>query len=101
MRTRANGPSQVCAGLSGPRAYHPENERLKRAYLHHVHHVSSKGQAAMDRIAASIDRFQSHTKGKPFRKFQIDQAISFKAALDTERNERTGAPISASTKRRC
>jgi integrase len=81
------------------RAFHPENERLKRAYLQHVHHVSRKGQASMDRIAASIDRFQSHSKGKPFRKFHLEQAVAFKRALDAERNERTGMPISASTKR--
>lgn len=81
------------------RAFHPENERLKRAYMQHVHLASRKGQASMDRIAASIDRYQHQTKGKPFRKTHVEQIVAFRHKLDTERNERTGAPISASTKR--
>ncbi len=81
------------------RAFHPDNERLKRAYLQHVHLASRKGQASMDRIAASIDRYQHQTKGKPFRKTHVEQIVAFRHKLDTERNGRTGAPITASTKR--
>jgi integrase/recombinase XerD len=79
--------------------YNPENERLKRRYLQYIKEAKRQGQVSVDRIAASIDRFQSHTKIKPFRKFHIEQAIAFKRNLDDAKNARTGKPLSASAKR--
>lgn len=78
---------------------HPENERLKRRYLQRVRYAKGKSETSIDQIAAAIDRFQAHTSGKPFRKFHIEQVISFKQALEKETNQRTGKPLAATTRR--
>ena len=81
------------------RRFHPENGRLKRRHLQYIREAKRQSQTSIDRIAAAIDRFQSHTNWKPFRKFHIEQAIAFKRRLEKDTNPRTGKPLSASMKR--
>ncbi len=81
------------------RTFHPENERLKRRYLQHAKVAKGLSETSLDRIAASIDRFQGLTGIKPFPKFHIELAIAFRNKLDQETNSRTGRPLSASTQK--
>lgn len=81
------------------RTFNPENERQKRRYLHYAKAAKRLSEASLDRIAASIDRFQSLTNLKPFSKFHVEQVIAFRNKLDTENHHRTGKPLSASVRK--
>lgn len=82
-----------------PKTYNAENERLKRRYLQYARAAKRLSESSLDRIAASIDRFQSLTNVKSFSKFHVEQIVAFRDKLDMERNARTGKPISASLKK--
>jgi integrase len=53
--------------------------------------------ATVDHAAQALARFEWHTGSAPFTAFEKGQAISFKAALLAETNQRTGAPLARST----
>lgn len=80
------------------RSYHPDNERLKRRYLQYLREAKGASISTCDAVAAAIDRFQVHCRGKPFAKFHIEQAQAFKRHLEAAINPRTSKPLSASTR---
>jgi integrase len=76
--------------------YCPENERVKRDYAFFLQTASGKQEATIDAVLRAIERFETSTGRKPFSKFHIEQARSFRAGL-IEQTGRNGAPLSAAT----
>jgi len=76
--------------------YCSENERVKRDYAFFLQAASGKQDATIDAALRAIERFEISTGRKPFRKFHIEQARSFRAGL-TEQKGRDGRPLSAAT----
>jgi hypothetical protein len=60
---------------------HPENERMKRHYLHFLAEVKGRDEASLDAVAKAIERFDDYNRRKDFKKFHIEQARGFKAHL--------------------
>jgi hypothetical protein len=61
--------------------YCPENERLKRAYAFYLQAASGKQDATVDAALRAIVRFEDSTGRKPFSKFTVEQARSFRSRL--------------------
>ena len=76
--------------------YCPENERVKRAYAFHLEAANGKQNATIDAALRAIERFETSTNYKPFQKFHVEQARSFRARL-TEEVSAHGKPLSAAT----
>ncbi len=74
-----------------------ENERIKRRYLQFLREAKRSDPATVDKAADAILRFERGAGFKPFKRFHIEQAVSFKRQLEAARNERTGAPLSKAT----
>ena len=53
--------------------------------------------STVDRAAEAILRFEQSTNFKPFKRFHIEQAVAFKCRLSSQKNARTGAPLSKAT----
>jgi integrase len=76
--------------------YCPENERVKWDYTFYLEAANGKQNATIDAALRAIERFEASTKYKPFRKFHVEQARSFRARLAEETNAK-GKPLSAAT----
>jgi hypothetical protein len=76
--------------------YCPENERVKRDYAFFLQAASGKQDATIDAALRAISRFESSTNHKPFAKFHIEQARSFRAGLLDQAGP-NGRPLSAAT----
>ena len=76
--------------------YCPENERVKRDYAFYLEAANGKQNATIDAALRAIERFEASTNYKPFRKFHIEQARSFRARLAEETNAKD-RPLSAAT----
>lgn len=79
------------------RKFNEENERIKRRYMHFLREAKGCDMATVDKAAEAILRFERSTAFKPFKRFHIDQAITFKQKLATDKNTRTSAPLSKAT----
>jgi integrase len=79
------------------RKFHEENERIKRHYLQFMREAKRSDMATVDKAAEAILRFERSTGFKPLKRFHIDQAITFKRHLSTEKSARTGVPLSKAT----
>lgn len=73
------------------------NERIKRAYCDFLREAMGRDEATIDRIMASIARFEILTKGRDFKRFHREQAKAFKRKLAEALNGRTGERLSKST----
>jgi len=78
-------------------SYNPENERIKRAYFAHLKAARGLSEATIDAVAKAINRFESSTSFRSFKKFHIEQAIAFRRRLDEAVAERGSAPLSKAT----
>jgi integrase len=76
--------------------YCPENERVKRDYAFYLEAANGKQNGTIDAALRAIERFEASTNYKPFRKFHIEQARSFRARLAEETNAKD-RPLSAAT----
>jgi len=76
--------------------YCSENERVKRDYAFFLETASGKQDATIDAALRAIDRFETSTGHRPFAKFHIEQARSFRAGL-VDQTGPTGRPLSAAT----
>ncbi len=76
--------------------YDPENERVKRDYAFFLEAANGKQNASIDAALRAIERFELSTGRKPFRKFHIEQARSFRGRL-IEETGKNGKPLSAAT----
>jgi integrase len=76
--------------------YCSENERVKRDYAFFLQAASGKQDATIDAALRAISRFESSTNHKPFAKFHVEQARSFRASL-LDQTSSNGRPLSAAT----
>lgn len=76
--------------------YNPENERVKRDYAFYLEAANGKQNATIDAALRAIERFEVCTNHKPFRKFHVEQARSFRARLAEEKGAQN-RPLSAAT----
>jgi integrase len=77
--------------------YNEENERLKRAFFHHLAAARGLSEASIGVVASAIDRFEQSTGFRSFKRFHIEQAIAFRRKMDEATNARDGKPLSKST----
>ncbi len=75
-----------------------QNERIKRKYFIYLIDRKCRDPQTVDAIAASIAKYEQHTGNVDFRKLHIEKVRAFKRSLEEALNERTGKPLSASTK---
>ncbi|MCK0097823.1 site-specific integrase [Qipengyuania sp. S6317L1] len=73
------------------------NTRIKREYFHYLKEARRRDEKSIDPIAKALARFEESTGHKDFKKFHREQAVAFKKRLNTEKNERTGKPLSRAT----
>jgi site-specific recombinase XerD len=76
--------------------YCSENERVKREYVLYLEAASGRQSATVDGALRAIERFETSTRRKSFKKFHVEQARSFRADL-AEGIGPTGKPLSAAT----
>lgn len=79
------------------RKVNEENERIKRKYFHFIREADGKDEKTVEKIASAIFRFEKAINFKPFKRFNTEQAVSFKRRLQTAKNPTTGKPLSKST----
>lgn len=77
--------------------FNDENERIKRYYLHFLGEAKRRDQATVDKVAAAIKRFEASTGFKSFKRFNIEQAVSFKRHLAKQKSKQSGKPLSKAT----
>ncbi|HEY5411247.1 MAG TPA: tyrosine-type recombinase/integrase [Caulobacteraceae bacterium] len=75
----------------------PENEVAKRNYLRWLEHAEGRDEETAQQVAAALARFEAHNGHKPFSSFNLEQAISFKKALEKQTTA-AGRPLSTSTR---
>lgn len=73
------------------------NERIKRAYCGYLRDAMGRDEATIDRVVASIARFEASTRNRDFKRFRREQAVAFKRKLAEAGNTRTGERLSKST----
>ena len=73
------------------------NERIKREYLTYLKDARGRDEATIDRVAASLARFEISTAKKDFKKFHRAQAMAFKRRLAESSSARTGERLSKAT----
>ena len=73
------------------------NERIKRDYSRYLAEAKGQDEATIDRVAASLARFEASTRARDFKRFHREQAVGFKAGLAAALNARTGERLSKST----
>ena len=76
---------------------HAANERIKREYFAYLKQAHGRDAATIDRVAASLARFEASAKWKGFDRFHREQAVAFKARLAEKRNAHTGETLSKAT----
>ena len=76
--------------------YCAENERMKREYSFYLEAVNGNQSGTIDAALRAIERFELSTHRKPFRKFNVEQARSFRARLGGEIGA-SGKPLSVAT----
>jgi integrase/recombinase XerD len=77
--------------------HHPDNERVKRAYLIYLKEARRLSEHSIDAAAAALSKFEEYTRYRDFKRFHIEQAMGFKRKLATQVSQRTGEPLSSST----
>lgn len=73
------------------------NERIKREYLAYLKNARGRDEATIDRVAASLARFEDSTGWKDFGKFHREQAMAFKRRQGEAINARSGERLSKAT----
>lgn len=74
-----------------------DNIRIKRKYLVWRGDARGYSEATVNKSAAAISLYDDWLAGKDFRAFHSERARAFKRQLGSLKNQRTGAPLSAST----
>lgn len=79
------------------RKHHPENERIKRRYLHWLREAKQLSETSVDQAAAAIAAFEESVNYRDFKKFHVEQAKRFKRLLAEQTNSKTGKPLAKAT----
>lgn len=77
--------------------HNASNERVKRDYFHFLTEAKGRDAATIDRVAASLARFEKSTGHKDFKRFHREQAVAFKRKLGEAINARSGEKLSKAT----
>lgn len=77
--------------------HNAQNARIKREYFDYLKEAMRRDDASIDKVATALARFEEANGHKDFKKFHREQAKAFKHKLDTEKNARTGKPLSRAT----
>jgi len=77
--------------------HNPANERIKREYFRFLAEAKGRDGATIDRVAASLARFEDSTSRKDFKRFHREQAMAFKRRMAEAVNARSGEKLSKST----
>ena len=80
-----------------PIKFHPENERIKRAYFSWLQDSNGKAASSVDLIAAAIADFEKFTRNQNFKRFHIEQAKAYKVSLGKQISKSTGRPLAIAT----
>lgn len=80
------------------RRINEQNERLKREYLSYLREAEGYDEATLDKVSASLLIFDEALGFKPFKSFHRDWASTFKAHLQSRKNQRTGKALGLSTR---
>lgn len=75
----------------------PNNLRVKRKYLIWLQEAKGFSEASIDKAAAAISTYERFLEGKDFRAFHPERARAFKRCMASQKNERSGAPLSTAT----
>jgi integrase len=75
----------------------PANERIKHEYFSYLKQARQLNEHSVAAVAKALDRFETYTKRKDFKRFHREQAIAFKTHLAEQLNARTGERLSKAT----
>ena len=75
----------------------PENVRIRRKYQTYLKEAKRLSERTVNVHLAAIERFEKSTGYKSFKKFHIQQAVSFKDRLRKEKSSKSGKRLTAST----
>jgi integrase len=73
------------------------NERIKSDYFRLLKEARGYDESSIDAVAASIHRFETYTKWRPFTQFHIEQAIGFKNWIREQKGQQTDRPLAKAT----
>jgi integrase len=76
---------------------HSENARKKYEYLRFLKEARGRDEKTLDRVAASLARFEETTGRKDFKRFHREQAVAFKRKLADRQSLKTGGKLSKAT----
>ncbi len=77
--------------------HNAKNERIKRDYFTYLKEATGKSDTTIDGVRSAILIYEEHTGFKDFGALHHEQIIAFKKKLCSQRNRRTGKPISTAT----
>lgn len=77
--------------------FNARNERIKRQYFSYLKDATGKSDATIDGVRASLLLYEEHIGFREFGALHSEQIIAFKKKLCSQRNQRTGKPISIAT----
>ena len=78
--------------------HHPANVRIKRRYLIWKKEARGYSVASIDMAAAAIERFESHTGYRDFKRLHVEQILAFKRHLSEDAvTVKSGQPLSRAT----
>ncbi len=73
------------------------NERIKHEYFAYLKEAKRQCEATVDTCAKALDRFETYTKHRDFKRFHPGQAIGFKKQLAEENAHQSGKKLSKAT----
>ncbi|MEM6623100.1 MAG: site-specific integrase [Pseudomonadota bacterium] len=73
-----------------------KNERLKRQFLEFRKHADQLSEASLDREIAALERFDVWNERTDFARFNVKQAMDFRAHLESAKGA-SGKPLGKST----
>lgn len=77
--------------------HNASNERVKRDYFRFLAEAKGRDTATVDRVAASLARFEFTAGHKDFKRFHREQAVAFKRRMGESINARSGEKLSKAT----
>ncbi len=77
--------------------HNARNERVKREYFTYLREARRQSEASVDAVAASLARFEAHTRHRDFKTFHHRQAVAFKHHLAEQDSQTTGEKLSKAT----
>ncbi|TAN86725.1 MAG: site-specific integrase [Gallionella sp.] len=77
--------------------HNADNERIKRKYFSFLKEAKRLSVQSVDGVASAISRYESYTKHKDFRMFNVEQVSAFKKHLAEQKGQRSGENLSKAT----